>query len=91
MKFFLGDGTTWDPVSGESGDGRRLERVSGRRLFALAWQDAHGSDAFNHPKFDTPAFWRESTAEPSSPGLMQRAALTLSSGFHRIGDAFPFG
>lgn len=40
------DGTTWDPVSGKSGDGRRLERVTARRLFAFAWQDAHGADAF---------------------------------------------
>lgn len=40
------DGTTWDPVTGESADGRQLERVPGRRLFAFAWQDAHGPDAF---------------------------------------------
>ena len=41
-----GDGTTWNPVTGESGDGRRLTPVAGRRLFAFAWQDAHGPDAF---------------------------------------------
>lgn len=42
------DGTTWNPVTGESADGRRLDRVPGRRLFAFAWQDAHGPDAFYH-------------------------------------------
>ena len=40
------DGTTWDPVTGESEDGRRLTRIDGPRLFAFAWQDAHGEDAF---------------------------------------------
>lgn len=40
------DGTTWDPDTGKSTDGRRLDRVPGRRLFAFAWQDAHGPDAF---------------------------------------------
>lgn len=39
-------GSKWDGVTGESTDGRRLERVPGRRLFAFAWQDAHGRDAF---------------------------------------------
>ena len=43
------DGTTWDPATGESGDGRELERVPARRLFAFAWQDAHGRDAFYAP------------------------------------------
>jgi len=55
LAFALGDGevhadgATWDPVTGESDDGRRLERVPGRRLFAFAWQDAHGPDAFYGP------------------------------------------
>jgi hypothetical protein len=43
---FHGDGTTWDPVTGESADGRRLERIPSRRLFAFAWQDAYGPDGF---------------------------------------------
>jgi hypothetical protein len=42
----VGDGTTWTPSTGESADGRRLERVPAIRLFAFAWQDAHGPDAF---------------------------------------------
>jgi len=41
-----GDGTTWDPATGESADGRRLDRLPGRRLFAFAWQDAHGRGTF---------------------------------------------
>jgi hypothetical protein len=41
-----GDGTRWDGTTGESDDGRRLERVPARRLFAFAWQDDHGPDAF---------------------------------------------
>ena len=41
-----GDGTTWDPLTGTGADGRQLERVVGRRLFAFAWQDAHGTEAF---------------------------------------------
>jgi len=41
-----GDGATWRPVTGESDDGRRLQRVESRRLYAFAWQDDHGSDAF---------------------------------------------
>jgi hypothetical protein len=40
------DGTTWDPATGESADGRRLRRLPTRRLFAFAWQDDHGPDAF---------------------------------------------
>ena len=39
------DGTAWHPVTGESDDGRRLDPVPARQLFAFAWQDAHG-DAF---------------------------------------------
>jgi len=41
-----GDGTTWDPATGESADRRALERVPARRLFAFAWRDDHGLDAF---------------------------------------------
>lgn len=41
-----GDGTTWNAATGESENGRRLERVSARRLYAFAWQDDHGEDAF---------------------------------------------
>jgi hypothetical protein len=41
-----GDGTTWNPVTGESADGRALRRLPARTLFAFAWQDAHGPDAF---------------------------------------------
>lgn len=40
------NGTTWDPVTGESADARQLKRVPGRRLFAFAWQDAHERNAF---------------------------------------------
>ncbi|WP_436930706.1 DUF3179 domain-containing protein [Halosimplex halobium] len=43
------DGTTWDPATGESADGRALDRPSARRMFAFAWQDAHGPDAFYEP------------------------------------------
>ena len=41
-----GDGATWDPTTGRSSDGRWLDRVPARRLFAFAWQDAHGPDSF---------------------------------------------
>jgi hypothetical protein len=40
------DGTTWSPATGESADGRRLEAVPAKRLFAFAWQDDHGPDSF---------------------------------------------
>jgi hypothetical protein len=43
---FRADGTVWDGATGRSEDGRRLERVPARRLFAFAWQDDHGPDAF---------------------------------------------
>ena len=33
-------------MTGESDDGRALARVPTRRLFAFAWQDDHGPDAF---------------------------------------------
>ncbi|WP_049888880.1 DUF3179 domain-containing (seleno)protein [Natronococcus occultus] len=40
------DGTTWDGVTGAAADGRELDRVPARRLFAFAWRDDHGADAF---------------------------------------------
>jgi len=43
---FRADGTVWDGTTGRSEDGRRLERVPARRLFAFTWQDDHGPDAF---------------------------------------------
>jgi hypothetical protein len=46
---FAADGATWDGATGESDDGRHLERLPARRLFAFAWQDDHGPDAFYEP------------------------------------------
>jgi hypothetical protein len=46
---FAGDGTAWDGATGEAADGRTLERLPARRLFAFAWQDDHGPDAFWSP------------------------------------------
>jgi len=43
---FVADGAVWDPATGRSADGRQLHRLPARRLFAFAWQDDHGSDAF---------------------------------------------
>lgn len=43
---FHGDGTVWNPATGQSEDGRQLERIPTRRLFAFTWQDDHGFDAF---------------------------------------------
>lgn len=40
-----GDGTAWDPATGRSDDGRRLDRMPARRLYAFAWQDHHGPDS----------------------------------------------
>ena len=42
----VGDGTVWDPATRRAEDGRRLERLPSRRLFAFAWQDDHGPDSF---------------------------------------------
>lgn len=42
----VADGTRWDPATGRARDGRELERVPTRRLFAFAWRDDHGKDAF---------------------------------------------
>lgn len=46
----IADATTWDGATGESVDGRQLTRVPARRLFAFAWQDDHGSEAFYQPQ-----------------------------------------
>jgi hypothetical protein len=43
---FLADDARWDGATGESDDGRSLERLPSRRLFAFAWQDDHGADSF---------------------------------------------
>ncbi|MFC4358799.1 DUF3179 domain-containing protein [Halobium salinum] len=43
---FVADGTTWDGATGVGADGRQLVRLPARRLFAFAWQDDHGRDAF---------------------------------------------
>ena len=43
---FSGDGTTWHGDTGRSADGRKLDRVPAKRMFAFAWQDDHGEDAF---------------------------------------------
>lgn len=40
------DGAIWDPATGESDDGRELSRLPARRLFAFAWQDDYGLEAF---------------------------------------------
>jgi hypothetical protein len=45
----VADGTMWDPATGLAADGRRLDRLSARRLFAFAWQDDHGPEAFYRP------------------------------------------
>jgi hypothetical protein len=43
---FRADGTVWDPAAGRGDDGRRLDRIPIRRLFAFTWQDDHGPNAF---------------------------------------------
>jgi hypothetical protein len=43
---FRADGTLWDAVTGESEDGRELDRLPARREFAFTWQDDHGPDRF---------------------------------------------
>jgi hypothetical protein len=47
---FEGDGTIWNPATGRSAEGRVLERLPARRLFAFAWQDDHGTDSFYRPE-----------------------------------------
>jgi len=46
---FRADGTVWDGATGRSDDGRTLDRLASRRLFAFAWQDDHGEGAFWSP------------------------------------------
>ncbi len=46
---FRADGTTWNGATGRAADGRHLERLPARRLFAFAWRDDHGDDAFLTP------------------------------------------
>ncbi|MFC7045264.1 DUF3179 domain-containing protein [Halobacteriaceae archaeon GCM10025711] len=43
---FRADGARWDGATGESDDGRTLDRVPSKRLFAFAWQDDHGPGSF---------------------------------------------
>jgi hypothetical protein len=43
---FRGDGTVWNGTTGLAQDGRRLDRIPAKRLFAFAWQDDHGPDSF---------------------------------------------
>ena len=43
---FVADGAAWDGATGESDDGRELERAPAQRLFAFTWRDDHGPDAF---------------------------------------------
>lgn len=45
-KLLRADGTTWGAVTGDSTDGRTLDRVPAHRLFAFTWQDVHGPDSF---------------------------------------------
>ena len=42
----VADGVEWDPATGRASDGRELDRVAATRLFAFAWRDDHGTDAF---------------------------------------------
>ncbi|MEF8774850.1 MAG: DUF3179 domain-containing protein [Halobacteriales archaeon] len=46
---FAADGALWAGATGRSDDGHRLSRVPAKRLFAFAWQDDHGPDAFWQP------------------------------------------
>lgn len=47
---YRADGARWTGATGESDDDRSLDRVPSRRLFAFAWQDDHGPDAFWTPE-----------------------------------------
>lgn len=47
-KFVSGE-TRWDGATGRAEDGRQLKRLPARRLFAFAWQDDYGPDAFYQP------------------------------------------
>ncbi|PSQ16748.1 hypothetical protein BRD00_10015 [Halobacteriales archaeon QS_8_69_26] len=44
---FRADGAVWNGATGESDDGRELDRVPAKRVFAFAWQDDHGHEAFH--------------------------------------------
>ncbi|WP_227131451.1 DUF3179 domain-containing protein [Halorubellus salinus] len=46
---YVADDARWTGATGASDDGRTLERLPARRLFAFAWQDDHGPDAFWTP------------------------------------------
>ncbi|MUV88549.1 hypothetical protein GJ629_00490 [Halapricum sp. CBA1109] len=52
MTALRADGTIWNPAAGESEEGRALDRMPARRLFAFAWQDDHGPDALYRPESD---------------------------------------
>lgn len=43
---FSADETTWNAATGAAADGRQLERVPSKRLYAFTWQDDHGPEAF---------------------------------------------
>ncbi|WP_396610307.1 DUF3179 domain-containing protein [Haloferax sp. S1W] len=45
-RTFDADGTRWDGATGVAEDGRSLNRVPARRLFAFTWYDDHGVEAF---------------------------------------------
>lgn len=45
----VGDDAEWNLETGDASDGRTLDRLPARRLFAFTWQDDHGSDAFWSP------------------------------------------
>ncbi|UVE52014.1 DUF3179 domain-containing protein (plasmid) [Haloferax larsenii] len=40
------DHSSWDPMTGQSDNGRQLLRLPARRMYAFAWQDDHGRDSF---------------------------------------------
>ena len=40
----VADGTVWNAATGRAADGRRLDLVPAKRLYAFAWQDDHGPD-----------------------------------------------
>lgn len=42
----VADGTVWNGATGAAADGRQLDPIPARRLYAFAWQDDHGPDAF---------------------------------------------
>ncbi|MFB6254154.1 MAG: DUF3179 domain-containing protein [Halobacteriaceae archaeon] len=45
-KMVQADGTQWNMNTGQSNDGRSLTPINGKVMFAFAWQDDHGTDAF---------------------------------------------